>query len=71
MTVYCDFRDPLCDNWAESLETGWYTIAIAGTEPKTFCCSAHAIFYIRDPIKHVEPDGVETLNNKDGNQIYG
>ena len=52
VTVYCDFKDPPCDNWAENLETGWHTIAIAGTEPKTFCCSAHAIIYIRNPMKH-------------------
>lgn len=68
--IYCDYRNPPCDNETEKLGIGWYSISVAGMEPKNFCCKAHAIYYISDPGKHSElSDDIGDLKDKDGNDI--
>lgn len=69
--VYCDYRNPPCNNEAEKLGLGWYEISFAGMKPKYFCCKAHAIYAISDPVKHCELDDLEDLKDKDGNDIRG
>jgi hypothetical protein len=66
--VYCNLHNPWCDNWSESLGSGWFSIAIGNGKPKTFCSHAHAILYLHDPMKHAEHD-IEPLLDKDGREI--